>query len=340
MEILLISLIGVVMVPSLYVAGLHDVPNSIAVPVRTRALTPRLAVRVAAAFNALGVLMALPLGVYLFNWFDFPQMDPGLTLAVILLALITVLGWNLFTYFRGMPTSTTHAPSAALLGGSLAAVLAADMSVSQILGLPWLSPLLTLLVSPLVAFGVAYLMVFLAVRISRGEDPDDVNRVARGLQSISVGVTSLGTGFQQGQRFAFLLIVAMGAAGVADVEFWMGWAYLGFALLIGAGAWHGGWRIGHVLAHRLVTIDPLRGMVATATTSGLLFIGSLGLALPLSTSLTSASAIIGAGSNQRFATLNWRQMRRIGLFWAATPLAAAAVAAILTASLVPLVQWN
>lgn len=330
MEILLISLIGLVMAPTLYVAGLHDVPNSIAIPVRTRALTPRLAVRVAAVFNALGVLMALPLGIYLFTWFDFPQMDPGMTLAVILSALITVLGWNLFTYFQGMPTSTTHALLAALLGGSVAAVLAADIAVDEVLALPWLSPLLTLLVSPLVAFGVAYLMVFLAVRIARGEDPDDVNRVARGLQAVSVGVTSLGTGLQQGQRFAFLLILAMGAAGVADPESWMPVVYVAFALLIGAGAWHGGWRIGHVLAHRLVTIDPLRAMVATATTSGLLFVGSLGLALPLSTSLTAASTIIGAGSNQRFATLNWRQLRRIVLFWAATPVAAGAAAAVLT----------
>ncbi|GAA4827428.1 inorganic phosphate transporter [Garicola koreensis] len=330
MDILLISLIGLVMAPTLYVAGLHDVPNSIAIPVRTRALTARLAVRVAAVFNALGVLMALPLGIYLFTWFDFPQMDSGMTLAVILAALITVLGWNLFTYFQGMPTSTTHALLAALLGGSVAAVLAADIDVDQVLALPWLSPLLTLLVSPLVAFGVAYLMVFLAVRIARGEDPDDVNRIARGLQAVSVGVTSLGTGLQQGQRFAFLLILAMGAAGVADPESWMPVAYVAFALLIGAGAWHGGWRIGHVLAHRLVTIDPLRAMVATASTSGLLFVGSLGLALPLSTSLTASSAIIGAGSNQRFATLNWRQLRRIVLFWAATPVAAGTAAAALT----------
>src|SRR5699024_11065852 len=127
------------MAPTLYVAGLHDVPNSIAIPVRTRALTPRVAVRVAALFNALGVLMPLPLGVHLFTWFDFPQMDPGMTLAVILAALITVLGWNLFTYFQGMPTSTTHALLAALLGGSVAAVLAADIDVDEVLALPWLS---------------------------------------------------------------------------------------------------------------------------------------------------------------------------------------------------------
>lgn len=333
MELLLTILIGLVLLPTLYVTGMHDVPNSIAIPVRTRALTPRLAARVAALFNGLGVLLALPLGIYFYTWFEFPAMEQGLTLAVILSALVTVLGWNLFTYFRGMPTSITHSLLAALLGGSVAAALTGSLSVSQVLELPWLSPLLTLLISPVVAFGAAYVLVFLAARIVRGDDPSDINRIARGLQSVSVGVTSLGTGLQQGQRFAFVLVVALTAAGLDRPTEWIAAAYMVFALLIAAGAWHGGWRIGHTLGHRLVAIDPLRGMVATVTTSGLLFVGSLGLALPLSTSLTATSTIIGAGSNQRFGTLNWPQLRRIALYWVATPVASAAAAASLTACL-------
>ncbi|GFZ85718.1 inorganic phosphate transporter [Nesterenkonia alkaliphila] len=337
MELALLVLVVAVMAPNLYVAGLHDVPNSIAIPVRTRALTPRIAVRVAAAFNALGVLLAVPMGLYLYSWFEFPHMEPGLTLAVLLSALLTVLGWNLFTYFQGMPTSTTHALLAALLGGALAAVLVDGAPSDEVWALPWLTPLLTLLISPLVAFGLAYLLVFLAVRIARGEDPHTVNRVSRGLQSVSVGVTSVGTGLQQGQRFSFVLLMALAAGGVSDPEDWMGVAYVVFALLIGAGAWHGGWRIGHVLAHRLVAIDPLRGMVATSAASGLLFAGSLGIALPLSTSLTAASAIMGAGSNQRFATVNWRQFRRIARYWVATPILSGLVAATLTVALSALV---
>lgn len=333
MELLLLAVVGIILVPTLYVAGFHDVPNAIAIPIRTRALTPKIAVRMAAAFNAVGVLLALPLGIYLYAWFEFPSLDPGLTLAVVLAALITVLGWNLFTYFRGMPTSTTHTLLSALLGGALVAVAASDTSTDELWGLPWLTPMITLLLSPLLAFGLSYLLIYLAVRIARGEDPHDVNRVSRGLQSVTVGVASLGMGLQQGQRFSFILLIALAAGGVADPETWMGPILVSIALLIGAGALHGGWRIGHVLAHRLVAIDPLRGMVATSTASGLLFIGSLGLALPLSTSLTATSAIMGAGSNQRFATVNWHQFRRIALYWAATPLVAGGSAAIIVTCL-------
>lgn len=335
MEFLLLALIGVIMAPTLFVAGLHDVPNSIAIPVRTRALTATVATRLAAGFNVLGVVLALPLGAHLFAWFEFPPMDPALVLAVVLSSLLALLGWNLFTYFRGMPTSTTHALLAAFLGGALAAVVVADLTPADILGLPWLTPLMTLLLSPIVAFGAAYLLVFLTVRVARGEDTDEVNSISRAVQSVCVGVTSLGTGLLQGQRFSFVLLIALGAAGVEGATSWLPWAYVAFAVLIGAGCLTGGWRIGHVLGHRLVAVDPLRGMVSTTVTSGLLFVGSLGL--PLSTSLVAASAIMGAGSNQRFATVNWRQFLRIFIYWAVTPLAAGGAAAVFTLALSPLI---
>lgn len=335
MEYVLLACVGVVLAPTLFVAGLHDVPNSIAIPVRTRALTASVATRVAAGFNALGVLLALPLGVYLFSWFDFPAMDSVLLLGVVLSALIAVLGWCIFTYFKGMPTSITHALLAALLGGTLATVALNGVDLDDLWSMPWLAPLLTLLVSPLVAFGLAYLLVYLTVRIARGADPQGVNEVSRTVQSVCVGLTSLGTGLQQGQRFSFVLLLALVGAGIDDAEGWLPYAYVLFAILIGAGCLTGGWRIGHVLAHRLVAIDPMRGMVSTTTTSALLLLGSLTLALPLSTSLTAASAIMGAGANQRFTTVNWRQAARIFGYWAATPVLVGVATAVLVIAMSP-----
>lgn len=339
METLLLALILAVMLPNLFVAGMHDVPNAIAIPTRTRALTPKVATRLAAAATALGVLMTYPLGGHLYAWLDLPNMEPQLLLAVVLSALISVLGWNLFTYFRGMPTSVTHAILAAVLGGALATMLIGGTDTTEVLSLPWAAPLLTLLVSPLVAFGMAYLLVFLAARLARGADPSAVNETSRTVQSVCAGLTSLGTGLQQGQRFTFILLLALPAAGIEDGESWMPAIYLVSAALIGMGCLTGGWRIGHMLGHRLVTIDPMRGMISTATTSGLLFVGSLALTLPLSTSLTAASSVIGAGSNQRFATVNWPQAIRLLLYWAATPLVAGTAAAVLVLAMSPLLSY-
>lgn len=328
MEWVLFALMAAVMVPSLYVAGLHDVPNSIAIPVRTRAVSAKIAVRMAALFNGVGVLLALPLGLILYDWLQMPDIEPALVLLVLVASLSTLLAWNLLTYFRGMPTSSTHALLTSLLGGTVAAVWVSGAD-GELLSLPWLSPLLTLVLSPIAAFGLAYLLVFLAVRLARGEDPADVNRVSRALQSVSIGVTSLGTGLQQGQRFSFVLLLGFTAVGASNPGQWLGWVYALMVLLLVAGCLHGGWRIGHVLGHRLVTIDPLRGMVATTTTSGLLLVGSITLGLPLSTSLTAGSSVMGAGSNQRFATVNWRQFRMIAIYWLVTPLVCTATSGIL-----------
>lgn len=330
MELLLLVLVGVVMVPTLYLAGLHDVPNAIAIPVRTRALTARVATRLAAACTAAGVLSSLPVGLYLYSWFDFPSMDLALTLTVVLAALLTVLGWSLHTYFQGMPTSITHALLSGLLGGTVAAAVVSGAEGQEILDLPWLTPILPLLISPLAAFLVAYLLVFLAARVVRGEEAEEINRTSRVAQCVSVGLTSFGTGIQQGQRFLMVGFIVLTAADVPGGGQWLGLGAVVCALLIGLGCLNGGWRIGHVLGHRLVAMDPLRGMVSTSTTAGLLVAGSLVAALPLSTSFTAASAIMGAGSNQRFATVNWRQFRRIALYWAATPVVGVIAAAALT----------
>ncbi|GAB3848757.1 inorganic phosphate transporter [Nesterenkonia populi] len=330
MELLLLALVVVVLVPTLYLSGLHDVPNAIAIPVRTRALTARAATRLAAACTAAGVLSALPVGLYLYTWFDFPSMSSELTLLVVLVSLLTVLGWSLHTYFQGMPTSITHILLSALLGATLAAAVVSGAEGQDILGMPWMTPILPLLVSPVAAFLVAYLLVFLAARLVRGEEAEEINRTSRMAQCVSVGLTSFGTGIQQGQRFLMVALIALTAAGVPDGDLWLGLGAVLCAGVIALGCLNGGWRIGHVLGHRLVAMDPLRGMVSTTTTAGLLVLGSLVAALPLSTSFTAASAIMGAGSNQRFATVNWRQFRRIALYWAATPVVGVVAAAALT----------
>lgn len=335
METVLLVAVAVLLVPNLIVTGLHDVPNAIAIPTRTRALSPRAATRLAAGANAAGVVMTYPLGNQLFSWFAFPSMQAPLVLLVIAAALISLLTWNITTYLRGVPTSTTHGLLAGLIGGALATMLLQGADSTEVLALPWHSPVLNLLVTPLVAFGGAYLLVFLAVRAAQGRDPDAVHGTSRAAQAVCAGLTSFGTGLQQGQRYIFVLLLGSQSAGL-DLQPWLLPILLVFALLLALGCLQGGWRIGHMLGHRLVTMDPLRGMVSTTTTSALLFIGSLMLSLPLSTSMTAASSVIGAGSNQRFATVNWPQGIRLFGYWAATPAVTALVAALLVLAGSPL----
>ncbi|WP_261624202.1 inorganic phosphate transporter [Nesterenkonia marinintestina] len=336
MEIALLVLVCLCLVPTAFLNGLHDVSNAIAVPVRTRALSATAAARLAAAAHVLGALTVLPLGLSVFAWFDMPDAEAGGILTVLLMALVTVFGWNLYTYLRGMPTSSTHGMLAALLGGIFALSALGLTDGDDTRALPWAAPALTLLISPLVAFGAAYVLVFLCARLARTADPDTVNERSRVIQAATAGVTSFGIGLQQGQRLMFLLMLAFAAAVPDHPHTWSTAVFLVCVVAVGAGALTGGWRIGHFLGHRLVVLDPMRGMVAGVTTSGLLLFGSLAWALPLSTSLTAGSAIAGAGSNQRFATVFWSPALKMVRFWIATPVVTGVTSCLLVLALSPL----
>lgn len=336
MEIALLVLVCLCLVPSAFLNGLHDVSNAIAVPVRTRALSARAATRLAAGAHVAGALTVVPLGLSVFAWFEMPSAEAGGILTVLLIALLTVFGWNLYTYLRGMPTSSTHGLLAALLGGlfALSALGLTDGDGTR--ALPWAASALTLLISPLVAFGAAYALVFLVARLARTADPDTVNARSRVVQAATAGVTSFGIGLQQGQRIMFLIMLAFAAALPEHPHTWATVVFLACVLAVGGGALTGGWRIGHFLGHRLVVLDPMRGMVAGLTTSGLLLFGSLAWSLPLSTSLTAGSAIAGAGSNQRFATVFWSPALKMVRFWVATPVVTGVVTCVLVLAVSPL----
>ncbi len=336
MEIALLVLVCLFLVPASFVNGLHDVSNAIAVPVRTRALSPTAATRLAAVAHLAGALVVLPIGLSVFAWFEMPPVEARATLTVLLVAILTLFGWNLFTYVRGMPTSSTHGLLAAVLGGILALSALGLIDGSEARDLPWAAPALTLLISPLVAFGVAYLLVFLTAYLARSADPDTVNRRSRMVQAATTGVTSFGIGLQQGQRLMFLIMLAFAAALPQHQTTWASTLFIVYSAAMALGALTGGWRIGHFLAHRLVALDPMRGMVAGVTTSVLLLFGSLAWTLPLSTSLTAGSSIIGAGSNQRFATVNWAQALQMGRYWLLTPLVTGFIGCLLVLALSPL----
>lgn len=335
MEIALFVLVCLCLVPTSFLNGVHDVSNAIAVPTRTRALAPGAATKLAAGAHVTGALAVAPLGHSVFAWLQMPTVDTVGTLTVLLVSIVTLFGWNLFTYMRGMPTSSTHALLAAILGGMLALSALGITDGAEIRDLPWAAPALTLLISPLLAFGIAYLLVFLTAHLARTADPDTVNGRSRMLQAATAGVTSFGIGLQQGQRVLFLSMVPSTLV-LPEHSAWGMVLFVVCVIAVGLGALTGGWRIGHFLGHRLVALDPMRGMVSGITTSVLLLFGSLAWALPLSTSLTAGSAIIGTGSNQRFTTVHWPQALRMGAYWIATPLVTGPVACVLVLALSPI----
>jgi len=319
-----------------FLNGFRDVSTSVALAVRTRALTPTVAVLLAALFNLIGALLSAGLAVAISqNWVSLPPGNLGLT--IIAAGLASACAWGIFLWWRGVPSSSTHALVGGLGGAGTASAVVGGHSVGGVDQSLLFQVVLPLVFSPVIAFVAAYLLVFPVTWAARYTQPSVVNKRFRAAQSIAAGAVAFGHGLQDGQRVSAVLILALLAAGYSDGGSLPMWVALLSAATITAGTMFGGWRISHTIGYRLTRIDPLRGVVAQGFSALLLFIGAIGLHWPVSTTHTVTSAALGAGENQQFATIHRKLVTRILSLWVLTPITTAAGAFVLELALSPLI---
>lgn len=322
--------------------GFRDAPNAVALPVRYRALTPRLALLLAAVLNTIGALLGIGLMTLSVQYFTSPLVRGALgPLAVGVIATVTVL-WGLLLWWRRLPGSSTHALLSALAGTHLAVHLSEHYDLSEsILESIRGDVVLSLLLSPVVAWALARWSTGPVVRVATTGTTVNVQRRARITLAISASAMAVGHGLQTGQRVGVLWAAALLGSGAAlspdvlSAEFTVG--ALVFALAVGLGTLGGAWRIAWTLTERLVRLDPLRASVAAVVPAALLFVGSLVLHLPLSSTHTTAAAIVGAGQTQTYASVRWSTVASVGAWWVLTPLVCAGLALAATLVLLPLV---
>ncbi|RZU63353.1 inorganic phosphate transporter [Zhihengliuella halotolerans] len=300
--------------------GFRDVANAIAGAVRTGALQPRIAVVGAAAFAFIGTLLSTSFSLALLDRASFHYHSPASGLGLLLAAIISATAWLLWTWFRGIPHSSTHALFAGLAGALLASAL---LHPEDPIGVPLLilgGVLIPTIVTPVVAYIVSFAVTIPATWFMRHSTSSRVTRVSRGAQAVTSLAVSLGNGLQDGQRNAALLTFAFVIyTGTETTDSIPWWAPLTAALCMGLGALGGGWRITHTIGYRLVRFDPLRGATAQGVSALLLFAGALVLHLPLSTTQAVTSSIVGAGANQRFESVIWANVLRVATYWLTGP---------------------
>lgn len=336
---MLAFLLGAVIVTAAVFAflnGFRDASTAVALSVRTRALTPSIAVALAGFFNGLGALASTALAtIFAERLFTLPSGKNGLIL--ILAALIGANLWGVYQWWRGYPSSSTHALISGLVGASLGSAILGFPPLEGINKTMLLLVLLPLFISPIVAFVLSFAAVLPVSWALRNTAPGRVNRLSRQLQSVAGAAVAFGHGLQDGQRttaVVLLALVAAGTAGVGEIPLWVPLLTAG---LLTVGTFFGGWRISYTLGHRLVRMDPMRGSVAQMVGAGLLFFGAIGFHMPLSTTHTVTAAIVGAGANQRFAATNGRVLTRIARAWIATPIVCVLLGAIFFLALSPLI---
>jgi PiT family inorganic phosphate transporter len=317
-----------------YTNGFHDAANAIATSVSTRALTPRVALLMAAVMNFVGALLGTEVAETIAHSIvDLDSQSNHTVLVVVLCALIGAIVWNLITWWFGLPSSSTHS----LIGGLVGAGLAGGLLVY------WQNVydkvVLPMIVSPIVGFGLAFLMMVAVLWIWRNAAPARTTRRFRHAQTVSAAAMALGHGLQDAQKTMGVIYMALLTVGWADRDAGIPlWVKLGAAAAISLGTYSGGWRIMRTLGRRIIELDPARGFVAESVSAVVLYVNAFALHAPVSTTHTITSAIMGVGATRRLSAVRWGVAKNIAVAWVLTIPAAALVAALATWALTPLLS--
>jgi PiT family inorganic phosphate transporter len=304
-----------------YTNGFHDAANAIATSVSTRALTPRIALVLAAVMNFVGALLGQEVAHTVSDVISPPEGNHGLV--IVLAGLLGAITWNLITWYFGLPSSSSHA----LIGGLVGAALAAGAVVH------WktiVDKVLTpMVLSPLFGFAAAFAVMLAIMWIFRRKSPHRVYRGFRFSQTISAAALALGHGLQDAQKTMGVIFLALVASGYAEAGDPLPlWVIISAASAISLGTYSGGWRIMRTLGRRIIHLDPARGFSAEAVGASVLYTTAFVWHAPISTTHTITSAIMGAGATKRFSAVRWGVARSILVAWVSTFPAAGFVAAV------------
>ncbi|MEU2199961.1 inorganic phosphate transporter [Isoptericola sp. NPDC019482] len=326
MEAALVVLVVAIALGFDYTNGFHDAANAIATSVSTRALTPRVALAMAAVMNFVGALLGTEVAETIATSIvDLQDASNHTALVVVLCALIGAIAWNLITWWFGLPSSSTHS----LIGGLVGAGLAAGLPIygQSIID----KVVLPMVFSPLIGFIGAYLVMVAVLWIFRNAAPSRVTRRFRLAQTASAAAMALGHGLQDAQKTMGVIYMALVTVGWAAADGSIPlWVKLAAASAISLGTYSGGWRIMRTLGRRIIELDPARGFVAESVSALVLYANAFILHAPVSTTHTITSAIMGVGATRRLSAVRWGVAKNIGAAWVLTIPAAAAVAALTT----------
>jgi len=314
-----------------YTNGFHDAANAIATSVSTRALTPRIALALAAVMNLVGgfagVRVAQTIGG---DIIEVPMGGTGV--AICAGALIGASLWNLLTWWRGLPSSSSHA----LIGGLCGAALAGGATVK------WDSILdnvvVPMAVSPVLGLVGGFALMTAILWAFRRASPGPTARGFRYAQTVSAAAMAFGHGMQDAAKTAgvvALTLVASGHRPADDLSIpW--WVIALSAVVLSLGTYAGGWRIMRTLGRRIVDVDPPHGFAAETTAAAVLW-AATATGAPISTTHVITSAIMGVGATRSRKAVRWGVVGSILTGWLLTfpgaGIAAAAAYALLALTL-------
>jgi PiT family inorganic phosphate transporter len=314
--LLLVSLLtlGVILVN-----GWTDAPNAIATAISTRAIAPRAAIMMAAAMNFIGMLVMTTINatvaMTIYNMVDFGD-NSSEAIVGLCAALFAIVIWATAASFFGIPTSESHA----LIAGLSGSAIAMHGGLSGINGHEWVKVLYGLGLSTVLGFAMGWLIVKLIEIVFRKIDRRRVNGAFRGCQVGGAAAMAFMHGAQDGQKFmsVFLLGIFLVRGGSGTAEFAIPvWLMILCSAVMGLGTSIGGMRIIKTVGMDMVKLETYQGFSADLAAAGCLLISSL-TGLPVSTTHTKTTAIMGVGAAKRLSSVNWSVVKEMILAWVLT----------------------
>ncbi|MGC4377076.1 inorganic phosphate transporter [Fictibacillus sp. Mic-4] len=304
-----------------FINGFHDTANAIATSVSTKALSPKVAIVLAASMNFIGALTFTGVA----KTVSKDIVDPFTIhngLVVVLSALIAAIAWNLITWYYGIPSSSSHAIIGAIAG---AAISAAGFHAIQYSG--FIKIIEALILSPFIALAVGFIMMTIFALIFKNANLSKTNRGFRTFQIFTAALQSFSHGTNDAQKAMGIITLALisgkfleAGSDVPD------WVRLGAATAMGIGTSIGGWKIIKTVGGKITKLQPVNGAAADLS-SALIIFTFTALHLPVSTTHVISTAIMGVGSAKRVKGVKWGVARKIVMTWIITLPISALIAA-------------
>jgi PiT family inorganic phosphate transporter len=341
--ILVLAVVAVIVVLVFdYTNGFHDAANIVATVIASNAMTPRQAVAIVGTFEFLGPILG---GTAVANTIGgivhLHDLAPASSLLVVLSGLLGAIAWNLFTWWRGIPSSSSHA----LVGGLAGAVVVSvgpdhvvwgvvELTRGEVTGVT--KVLLALLVSPLAGFSFGFVLHRMVRRQMNRATPA-ANRWLRYGQFVTAAGLAFSHGANDAQKSMGILTLVLLLGGFVATFSVPSWVIVACAAAMTLGVLSGGWRIVRTLGFAIYRVRPLHALNSQVASAGVIMAASL-FGAPVSTTHVVSTSIMGIGASERPRYIRWEKAREIALTWVITIPGAAGAAVtlyLLAALLVP-----
>ena len=292
-----------------FVNGWTDAPNAIATVISTRVLSPSRAIVIATLLNILGTMSGTAVAATIGKGIVRPEVINIYTVAA---AMVGIVFWSSLAARYGLPTSESHALIAGLTGAGLATA-----GSQVLLWSGWQKVLVGLAFSTFLGFVGGLFLMTIIYNVCARQSPATIRQLFGKLQLVSAALMAFSHGSNDGQKFIGAFVLVLVLSGILPSFQVPLWVILLCAITMGIGTAFGGWKIIKTMGLRLTKLEPVHGFAAETAAAATIQLASH-LGIPLSTTHTINTAIMGVGATRRFSAVRWGVSRDIVMAWILT----------------------